>query len=88
MEKEKGQPGRFPAAFRLDCSGHLCPVPILMAEEKIADLAPGSVLEVVFTDPGARPDLLAWCRSTGHECLGFKEGASRAASAYIRKKKA
>ena len=77
----------FTVAFSLDCSGQLCPVPILMTEEKIADLREGEVLEVLFTDPGARPDLLAWCKATGNECLGFQEEKLKSA-AYIRKGKA
>ncbi|MBI3316101.1 MAG: sulfurtransferase TusA family protein [Candidatus Omnitrophica bacterium] len=60
------------ADFVLDCSGHLCPVPILMTEEKMADLKKGDVLEVIFTDPGARSDLEAWCQGTGHALLGFR----------------
>lgn len=57
---------------QLDCRGQLCPVPILMTEEKIAEMKPGQVLQVAFTDPGAQPDLVAWCRATGHELLEFK----------------
>jgi TusA-related sulfurtransferase len=60
------------ADFVLDCSGHLCPVPILMTEEKMADLKKGETLEVIFTDPGAKSDLLAWCKATGHTLLGFR----------------
>ena len=58
--------------YRLDCSGHLCPVPILMTEEKVAELAKDAVLEVVFTDPGAEPDLRMWCKATGHEFLASR----------------
>ena len=57
---------------RLDCSGHLCPVPILMTEEKVAELAKGAVLEVLFTDPGAEPDLRMWCKVMGHEFLASR----------------
>lgn len=68
----------------LDCSGQLCPVPILMTEEKIADLERGEVLEVIFTDPGAEPDLKAWCRASGHEFLGIKKEKLKG-TAYIKK---
>ena len=70
--------------FSLDCSGHLCPVPILMTEEKMVDLKSGDILEVIFTDPGAKPDLIAWCLATGNEFLNFKSGKLRS-SACIRK---
>jgi TusA-related sulfurtransferase len=69
---------------RIDCSGQLCPVPILMAEEKIKEMKKGEVLEVLYTDPGAKPDLLAWCKATGNRALGFKEGKQKS-FAYVQK---
>lgn len=71
----------------LDCCGHLCPAPILMTEEKIGDLRSGQILEVIFTDPGARPDLETWCRATGHRALLFN-GPSKDGKcfAYIQRK--
>lgn len=68
----------------LDCSGQLCPVPILMTEEKIADMKKNEIVEVVFTDPGAQPDLRAWCRANGHAFLEHRPGRLKA-SAFIRK---
>ena len=70
---------------KLDCSWHLCPVPILMTEERIAAMKKGQILEVIFTDPGAKPDLDAWCRMNGHELIGFG-GDAKKMSAQIRKK--
>jgi tRNA 2-thiouridine synthesizing protein A len=32
----------------------------------MASLGPGEVLRLVARDPGAREDLPAWCRLTGH----------------------
>ena len=74
----------FSVDASLDSSGLLCPAPILMAEEKIAELGAGAVLEVIFTDPGAEPDLQAWCRANHHEFLGVRKGKN-SGSAYIRK---
>jgi len=70
--------------FSLDCSGQLCPAPILMTEEKITDMRAGEILEVIFTDPGAEPDLKTWCLASGHEFLGIKKERSKGA-AYIKK---
>jgi tRNA 2-thiouridine synthesizing protein A len=74
----------FRADHHLDCSGHLCPVPIIMTEEKVAEMKKDEVLEVVFTDPGAKPDLMAWCRASGHAFLDCRPGKPRS-SAFIRK---
>ena len=71
--------------MKLDCGGHLCPVPILMTEEKIEYLKTGQVMEVLFTDPGAKPDLEVWCRATKNEILGFKDEKFKS-YAYIRKR--
>lgn len=75
---------RPPANYHIDCSWHLCPVPILMTEEKLETLKKGDILEVVYTDPGAKPDLEAWCRANGQILLGFEETKSKS-SAFIRK---
>jgi tRNA 2-thiouridine synthesizing protein A len=75
----------FPTAHHhLDCSWMLCPVPILMTAERIAGLGRGEVLEVIYTDPGAKPDLEAWCAAHGHELVGIREGRP-ASAAFVRK---
>ena len=71
--------------FTLDCCGQLCPVPIIMTEEKIGDLKKHEVLEVIFTDPGATPDLTAWCKASGHTLLGILDGDLKS-FAYIKRK--
>ena len=43
---------------------------LLRVRSLVAGLAPGQVLEIRTTDPGAREDLPAGCRMTGHEYLG------------------
>ena len=53
----------------LDARRLLCPMPVIRVQEKVAGLAPGDVLEVWCTDPGARSDIPAWCRINGHQVL-------------------
>ena len=72
------------ANYLIDCSWHLCPVPILMTQEKLETLKESDILEVVYTDPGAKPDLEAWCRVNGQVLLEFEETKSKS-SAFIRK---
>jgi tRNA 2-thiouridine synthesizing protein A len=55
-----------------------------MTEEKLKTLAAGDILEVIYTDPGAKPDLEAWCRANGQALLGFEE-MNKKSSAFIRK---
>ncbi len=53
----------------VDCSGLLCPMPILNTTKAINTLEIGQVLKLIATDPGSPPDMNAWSRQTGHELL-------------------
>jgi tRNA 2-thiouridine synthesizing protein A len=50
----------------LDCTGLLCPIPVVKASKAIKEIEIGQILEMVATDPGAPPDMEAWARQTGH----------------------
>ena len=68
----------------LDCSGLLCPMPIIRTSQAIRQLQPGQVLKIVATDAGFHADIEAWCRQTGHTLLAQdREGDSYVA--YVRK---
>ncbi|MBV8888234.1 MAG: sulfurtransferase TusA family protein [Alphaproteobacteria bacterium] len=49
----------------LDATGLLCPLPVLKARRALKPLAPGAVLEVLATDPGAIKDFEHFCQTTG-----------------------
>ncbi|TYS13754.1 sulfurtransferase TusA family protein [Rossellomorea vietnamensis] len=57
----------------LDAKGLACPMPIIKTKKAMNDLEPGQVLEVLTSDKGAKNDLTAWAKSTGHEMLDHKE---------------
>ncbi|MGA1823625.1 MAG: sulfurtransferase TusA family protein [bacterium] len=69
----------------LDCYGLLCPMPIIKLSQKIKDLKPGEVLEILSTDEGIKQDAPAWCETTGHEFLGIEEDGDQY-KVYIKKK--
>ncbi len=52
--------------YTLDARYSLCPMPVIKAQNKIAELQAGDILEVTCTDPGALHDIPAWCRINGH----------------------
>jgi tRNA 2-thiouridine synthesizing protein A len=56
-------------AVTLDAKGLKCPMPIVRTAQKIKELTPGQLLEVLATDPGAVADFNAWSRATGHELI-------------------
>lgn len=53
----------------LDCSGMLCPMPIVKTKKAIDALQPGQILKMIATDAGSPPDIAAWSRQTGNELL-------------------
>ncbi|MFQ5613609.1 MAG: sulfurtransferase TusA family protein [Anaerolineae bacterium] len=57
----------------LDCSGMLCPLPVVKTSKAIKQIEVGQVLQMIATDPGAPPDMEAWTRQTGHEMVESRE---------------
>lgn len=53
----------------LDCSGMLCPMPIVKTSKAMKELESGQILKMVATDAGSPPDIAAWSRQTGNELL-------------------
>jgi tRNA 2-thiouridine synthesizing protein A len=58
---------------RLDVTGTLCPLPILLSAREMRKLQPGDLLEVVGDDPGIREDMPIWCERAGHRLLEMVE---------------
>lgn len=54
---------------RVDARGQSCPMPIVRTAQAVRALLPGSVVEVLATDPGSERDMAAWCRQTGTELV-------------------
>jgi tRNA 2-thiouridine synthesizing protein A len=69
----------------LDATGLLCPLPVLKARRALKPLAPGAVLEVLATDPGATEDFRHFCQTTGCELLEASEQASGVLRFVMRK---
>ncbi|MCU0800781.1 MAG: sulfurtransferase TusA family protein [Rhodobacteraceae bacterium] len=53
----------------VDCAGLLCPLPVLRARKRLANMAEGRVLRVIATDPMAAIDLPHFCAEAGHLLL-------------------
>lgn len=53
----------------LDVSGLKCPLPILKAKKRLAQMQADEVLQVLATDDSAPDDFAAFCRQTGHMLL-------------------
>lgn len=53
----------------VDARRLLCPMPVIRVQDRVAELVPGTRVEVVGTDPGVLNDIPAWCRINGHRVL-------------------
>ena len=72
------------ADLTLDCRGLICPMPVLKTNAAIKKMKVGQVLEMLTTDPGAKPDMLAWSKRTKHELVEMEEEAG-VLKFYVRK---
>jgi tRNA 2-thiouridine synthesizing protein A len=57
----------------LDATGLLCPLPVLKARRALRTVAPGGILQVLATDPGAVKDFEHFCQTTGCQLLQSSE---------------
>ena len=55
--------------LEIDLSGFKCPMPVILANRRLAEISDGDVLVVTATDPLARHDFRDYCRSAGHVLL-------------------
>ncbi|MFQ6043902.1 MAG: sulfurtransferase TusA family protein [Candidatus Poribacteria bacterium] len=69
----------------LDCTGYLCPLPVVKTKLLIEEMKQGEILEVISDDPGAKRDFPAWCEETGNKLLKMEE-EQKGVMFYIRKK--
>ncbi|MBV8777129.1 MAG: sulfurtransferase TusA family protein [Alphaproteobacteria bacterium] len=59
----------------LDATGLLCPLPVLKARRALRTVAPGGILCVLATDPGAAKDFEHFCATTGCRLVEWSEEA-------------
>ncbi len=67
---ETGQP-QGPAV--LDARGERCPLPVIRLGALLRGLTPGSLVQLLATDPAARTDVPAFCRMRGHDLVEVEE---------------
>jgi TusA-related sulfurtransferase len=60
-------------AKTLDLKGMYCPGPVMETAKGIKQINVGEVLEVLATDPAAKPDIEAWARRTGQQILDIQQ---------------
>lgn len=68
----------------LDCTGLLCPMPVVKVAKELSKMTAGEVLVVLADDQGVKADFPALCKGAGHEWLGFSQ-EGRVVRSLIRK---
>lgn len=59
-----------PADVVVDARGLRCPAPVIRLARAARDAAPGTLVDVWWTDAAARHDIPAWARMRGHTVVG------------------
>ena len=67
----------------MDCTGLLCPLPVLKAQKRLHAMAPGQILALLATDAMAAVDLPHFCDQTGHVFLEAKSLEAKSPGAAI-----
>jgi tRNA 2-thiouridine synthesizing protein A len=57
----------------LDCSGLICPAPVIKTKQVLDTLKSGEILKLIATDLGAKSDIPALVKRTGNSLLEIKE---------------
>jgi TusA-related sulfurtransferase len=61
--------------IQVDARELLCPLPVIRLAAAAQEVAAGTVITVLATDPAARHDIPAWCRMRNHELREVTEVA-------------
>lgn len=61
----------------LDCSGLLCPMPVIKLSKAIKEIQVGQTIKLIATDEGAPADMEAWARQTGNELLDSQKESEK-----------
>lgn len=69
----------------LDVKGLNCPMPIMKAKKALGEMAAGTVLKIVATDPDTKKDFIAFAKQTGNEIVSTSEGGGEFIY-YVKKK--
>lgn len=57
----------------LDATGLVCPEPVMLLHNRIADVPVNGVLRVIATDPSTQRDIPRFCQFLGHRLLEEKD---------------
>lgn len=60
----------------IDTCGTRCPIPLLRAKQALKQMKLGQILQVLASDPSAKPDFDAMLKHLPHELLAYESNVS------------
>ena len=69
----------------LDARGLYCPEPVMLLHNKIRDMAVGSLLRLIATDPSTQRDVPKFCLFLGHELVSTSENSGEYVYLILKK---
>ena len=73
MAQRMAQPVPRKPDAALDLRGYRCPIPVLKARQRLAEMAAGEELEVIANDPPVAIDMPHFCGEAGHTLMSTIE---------------
>ena len=61
----------------IDTCGTRCPIPLLRAKVALKEMAVGEILEVLASDPSAKPDFEAMLRHLPHQLISYRPSVAK-----------
>ncbi|MFC1616732.1 sulfurtransferase TusA family protein [Candidatus Margulisiibacteriota bacterium] len=61
------------AETTIDCTGLMCPLPIIEINKKMSTLNKGDILKIEADDPAFEPDIKAWAKRTNNPLLAIEK---------------
>jgi tRNA 2-thiouridine synthesizing protein A len=69
----------------VDARGQSCPGPLVALAKALRDAEPGSLLELLATDPGSKSDVPSWASISGNALVESHEGPDGSFRYVVRK---
>jgi len=60
-------------------------MPVVKTRKALKSMEVGQILQMISTDPGAMPDMVAWANQTGHELIESNDSGDNVYTFTIKK---
>ena len=73
------------AEIKVDCTGEICPIPLVEMRKALRKAKEGDIIEVTGTDPSSKKEIPMAVKAMGLELLGIQEEKEGAWKIRIRR---